>query len=86
MKNSLMNLYDKILLRKWAVIETVNDELKNICLIEHTRYRSIDNIVTDLIVGISADILGYGFPLMLFPCFASIILMKPVHQDFRIRR
>ena len=27
MKNSLMNLYDKIMLRKRAVIETVNDEL-----------------------------------------------------------
>ena len=29
MKNSLMNLYDKILLIKRAVIETVNDELKS---------------------------------------------------------
>lgn len=43
MKNSLMNLYDKLLLRKRAVIESVNDELKNICQIEHTRHRSVDN-------------------------------------------
>jgi len=42
MKNSLMNLYDKIMLRKRSVIETVNDELKNVCQIEHTRHRSID--------------------------------------------
>jgi len=27
MKNSLMNLYDKLMLRKRSVIETVNDEL-----------------------------------------------------------
>ena len=54
MKNSLMNLYDKILLRKRAVIETVNDELKNICQIEHTRHRSVDNFVTNLIAGIIA--------------------------------
>jgi hypothetical protein len=54
MKNSLMNLYDKILLRKRAVIETVNDELKNICQIEHTRHRSVDNFVANLIAGIIA--------------------------------
>ena len=45
---------DKILLRKRAVIETVNDELKNICQIEHTRHRSVDNFVTNLIAGIIA--------------------------------
>ena len=49
MKNSLMNIYDKICLRKRAVIETVNDELKNICQIEHTRHRSVDNFVTNLV-------------------------------------
>ena len=37
MKNSLMNLHDKILLRKRALVETVNDELKNLCQIEHTK-------------------------------------------------
>jgi len=43
MKNSLMYLHDKILLRKWAQIETVNDELKNTVQIENTRHRSIYN-------------------------------------------
>ena len=33
MKNVLMNINDKILIRKRAVIETVNDELKNIAQI-----------------------------------------------------
>ena len=41
MKNSLMHIRDKILLRKRSLIETVNDELKNIVQIEHTRHRSI---------------------------------------------
>ena len=54
MKNSLMNLYDKILLRKRSVIETVNDELKNICQIEHTRPRSVDNFATNLFAGLIA--------------------------------
>ncbi len=31
MKNVLMEMRDKILLRKRSVIETVNDELKNMC-------------------------------------------------------
>ena len=54
MKNSLMNLHDKILLRKRSVIETVNDELKNVCNIEHTRHRSVDNFATNLLAGLIA--------------------------------
>ena len=54
MKNSLMNLYDKLLLRKRAVIESLNDELKNISQIEHTRHRSVDNFATNLVAGLIA--------------------------------
>ena len=38
-----MEMQDKILLRKRSVIETVNDELKNICQIEHSRHLSFYN-------------------------------------------
>jgi hypothetical protein len=44
----------KILLRKRSVIETVNDELKNICQIEHSRHRSLANFLSNLIAGIIA--------------------------------
>lgn len=54
MKNSLMNLHDKILLRKRVLVEIVNDELKNVCQIEHTRHRSIDNFASNLFAGIIA--------------------------------
>lgn len=54
MKNVLMELKDKILLRKRSVIETVNDELKNICQIEHSRHRSFENFITNLISGLIA--------------------------------
>jgi hypothetical protein len=54
MKNSLMDMSDKILLRKRSVIETVNDELKNICQVEHSRHRSVGNFLTNLIAGIIA--------------------------------
>ena len=54
MKNSLMHIRDKIYLRKRALIETVNDELKNICQIEHTRHRSHVNFITNLVAGLIA--------------------------------
>lgn len=52
MKNCLMQMSDKILLRKRAVIETVNDELKNICQVEHSRHRSFGNFISNLIAGL----------------------------------
>ncbi len=54
MKNSLMHTYDKILLKKRALIESVNDELKNICQIEHTRHRSFENFISNLLSGLIA--------------------------------
>lgn len=54
MKNKLMNLTDKILLRKRAIIECVNDELKNNCQIEHTRHRSVMNFLVHLFSGLTA--------------------------------
>ncbi len=54
MKNKLMPLVDKILLRKRAIIESVNDELKNICQIQHTRHRSFFNWAVNLLSGLVA--------------------------------
>jgi len=54
MKNKLMNLTDKLLLRKRAVIECVNDFLKNVCDIEHSRHRSINNFFTNALSALVA--------------------------------
>lgn len=54
MKNRMMKIEDKILLRKRALIESVNDELKNICQIQHTRHRSFVNYIINLIGGLIA--------------------------------
>lgn len=54
MKQKLMSLKDKILLRKRSVIETVNDQLKNISQIEHSRHRGIGNFLVNLLAGIIA--------------------------------
>ena len=53
-KNRLMPLANKLLLRKRAIIETVLDQLKNISQIEHTRHRSVNNFVVNLACGLIA--------------------------------
>lgn len=54
MKNKLIDTFDKVLLRKRSLIETINDQLKNVCQIEHTRHRSPANFVVHLIAGLIA--------------------------------
>jgi hypothetical protein len=54
MKNKLLPLEDKLLLRKRAIIESVNDFLKNICQIEHSRHRSPKNFLVNLLSGLVA--------------------------------
>lgn len=49
MKNKLMDLNEKILLRKRSIIETVFDYLKNKMDIEHTRHRSAINAFVHII-------------------------------------
>lgn len=54
MKSRLIPLIDKILLRKRALLESVNDQLKNICQIEHSRHRSVLNFLVNLLAGLVA--------------------------------
>jgi hypothetical protein len=54
MKNTLMDATEKLLLRKRSLIETINDQLKNVCQIEHTRHRSPTNFLVHLIAGLIA--------------------------------
>lgn len=52
MKNKLIPIHDKILLRKRFIIETINDQLKNISDIEHSRHRSPVNFMVNVIAGL----------------------------------
>jgi len=54
MKNRLMLTFDKIMLRKRAIIESVMDQLKNISQIEHSRHRSVANFFVNLVGGLVA--------------------------------
>ena len=47
MRNVLMTMRGKILIRKRSIIETINDQLKNICQAEHSRHRSFGNFITN---------------------------------------
>ena len=75
MKNSLMDIRDKIILRKRAIIETINDQLKNICQIEHTRHRSFENFIGNLVAGLIA----YNF----FPKKPSLNLDVIKNQELK---
>jgi transposase len=57
MKNKLLPLTDKLLLRKRGLIECVGGQLKHWCQIEHTRHRS----VTHAYVNILAALVAYSF-------------------------
>lgn len=54
MKKQNLSDTDRILLRKRALIESVNDELKNICNIEHTRHRAPKGFVINVISALAA--------------------------------
>lgn len=63
MKGDIRSMYDRILLRKRAIIETINDELKNIAQIEHTRHQSFQDFIVNLIGGIAAYCLFQKKPM-----------------------
>ena len=54
MKNRLMPFYDKMMLRKRCIIETINDLLKNTAQIVHSRHRSVNNFIMNLISALGA--------------------------------
>lgn len=55
MKNKLVDLWEKLMLRKGSLIETVNDQLQNISQLVHSRHRSVNNFMVNIIAGLIAD-------------------------------
>lgn len=54
MKRKVMSAFDRAMLSKRYIIETVNDQLKNISQIEHSRHRSETGFMLNVISGIVA--------------------------------
>jgi len=50
--NNKLIMTDRFLLRKRPIIETINDQLKNISQIEHSRQRSPINFLVNLVSGL----------------------------------
>src|SRR5512144_310380 len=64
MKPAPRTEFEKALLRRRCLIETVFDELKNLCQIEHTRHRSVGNFLVNLMPGIVAYCLADNKPTL----------------------
>ena len=80
-EGALMSVSDRLLLRKRTIIETVNDELKNIAQLEHSKHRCFDNFIVKLLGVIAAYCL-----FLKKPC---INLQRTIDTQlvlFRIRR
>jgi len=54
--------FEKAVLRRRSLVETVIDELKNLCQIEHTRHRPVANFLVNLMAGIVAYCLADDKP------------------------
>lgn len=78
MKNILLNLWDKLMLRKRNLIETINDQLKNSNQIEHTRHRSPKNFLTNLLAGLVAYQLQPKKPSLHFTKEQQQLLTEPL--------
>jgi len=54
MKPRVLAAFDKLILRKRSIIETINDQLKNIFSLEHSRHRSLINFLVNAIAALVA--------------------------------
>jgi hypothetical protein len=54
MKAKAISLWDRAMLSKRYIIETINEQLKNISDIEHSRHRSMNGFMLNLLAGLVA--------------------------------
>lgn len=78
MRNKLLPLMDKIMLRGRGIIETINDQLKNQEQIEHTRHRSPVNFGVNLFSGLIAYQLQSKKPSLHFTNTEHCLLTEPL--------
>ena len=76
MKGSIMKISDRLLLRKRAIIETINDELKNIAQVEHSRHKSFDNFIVNTLGALAA----YCF----FPKKPTIAVQRTIDRQLTL--
>jgi len=64
MKAKAMSLWDRAMLSRRFIIETINDQLKNISQIEHSRHRSPNGFMLNLLAGLVAYCLKDNKPTL----------------------
>ena len=64
MKKKALSLWDRAMLKKRFIIETINDQLKNISYVEHTRHRSINGFMINMLGGLIAYCLKDNKPAL----------------------
>ena len=64
MKAKVLRAWDRAMLSRRFIIETINDQLKNITQIEHSRHRSINGFMVNLIGGLVAYSLKKNKPTL----------------------
>lgn len=62
MKKKTISLWDKAMLKKRFLIETVNEQLKNISYVEHSRHRSTNGFMLNMLAGLIAYCLKENKP------------------------
>ena len=60
MKARVLAAFDKFILRKRSIIETINDQLKNVFNLEHSRHRSLTNFAVNVV----ACLVDYSYMLI----------------------
>ena len=74
MKNKLIPIFDKLVLRKRFIIETIFDLLKNDYHLEHSRHRSPKNFIVNILGVLAAYCLREDKPAIILPKQDSRIL------------
>ncbi len=64
MKAKAMSLWDRAMLSRRFIIATINDQLKNISFIEHSRHRSMNGFMPNLMAGLVAYCLKESKPTL----------------------
>lgn len=67
MKEKVMTGFEKFFLSQRAIIETIIDQLKALCQIEHSRHRKPDNFLVNLVSGLIAYMLRPRKPAIQMP-------------------
>jgi Transposase DDE domain len=76
MKAKVISVWNKIMLSKRFIIETINDQLKNISQIEHTRHRSVVGFMLNLMGGLIAYCLKKDKPSINLSYSEQNMIMK----------